>query len=99
MRAISFEQRVEYIEWMPDVPLVIAEVNPDHLDMIRVRKHAARVRARLSRIRICSTIHLVIVLKPLIERFGLRRVVVTTMQALQRRGLSRRPLRSTFSIT
>jgi aspartate-semialdehyde dehydrogenase len=71
-----------------DVPLVIAEVNPDHLDLIRVQQ-ARRKSAKRGAIVTnpnCSTIHLVLVLKPLIEQFGLRRVVVTTMQALSGAG-------------
>jgi aspartate-semialdehyde dehydrogenase len=34
----------------------------------------------------CSTIHLTLVLKPLVEQFGVRRVMVTTMQALSGAG-------------
>ena len=69
-----------------DVPLVIPEVNPDHLDMIRVQQPRRKSKGAIITNPNCSTIHLVIVLKPLMEQFGLQRVVVTTMQALSGAG-------------
>ena len=68
-----------------DVPLVISEVNPDHLDLV------ARQQARFGGGAIicngnCSTIHLALALKPLDDAFGLRRIIVTTMQALSGAG-------------
>lgn len=71
-----------------DVPLVISEVNPDHLDLIRVQQ-ARRKSAKRGAIVCnpnCSTIHLVLALKPLADQFGLKRVMVTTMQALSGAG-------------
>jgi len=65
-----------------DVPLVIPEANPDHLQLIRGqqarRKRAGAIVCNPN----CSTIHLTLALKPLADQFGLRRVIVTTMQAL-----------------
>ncbi|MFN6112998.1 MAG: aspartate-semialdehyde dehydrogenase [Bacteroidota bacterium] len=54
----------------PDVPLVVPEVNP--LDALNHRGVIANPN--------CSTIQLVVALKPLAEAFGLRRVVVSTYQ-------------------
>lgn len=71
-----------------DVPLVIPEVNPDHLELIRVQR-ARRKSAKRGAIVCnpnCSTIHLALALKPLADAFGLRRVIVTTMQALSGAG-------------
>lgn len=70
----------------PDVPLVIPEVNPDHLALIRVQRERRKSRGAIVCNPNCSTIHLTIALKPLADRFGLRRVVVTTMQALSGAG-------------
>jgi aspartate-semialdehyde dehydrogenase len=71
----------------PDVPLVIPEVNPDHLEII----HHQRRRRGFEKGFIvtnpnCSTIQLVLVLKPLADRFGLKQVMVTTMQAISGAG-------------
>jgi len=67
-----------------DVPLVIPEVNPDHLDLINVQR--ARRKGAIICNPNCSTIHITLALKPLDDAFGLKRVVVTTMQALSGAG-------------
>ncbi len=70
----------------PDVPLVIPEVNPDHLELIREQRKRRNSRGAIVCNPNCSTIHLTLALKPLADRFGLRRVIVTTMQALSGAG-------------
>ena len=67
-----------------DVPLVVPEVNPDHVEI--ARRQAFTGGAILTNPN-CSTIGLVLALKPLADAFGLRRVVVTTLQALSGAGL------------
>ncbi len=67
-----------------EVPLVIPEVNGDHLDLVPVQR-TKRKGAIICNPN-CSTIHLTLALKPLADAFGLRRVVVTTMQALSGAG-------------
>ena len=69
-----------------DVPLVIPEVNPDHLDLIRVQRARRQSSGAIVCNPNCSTIHLTLVLKPLADAFGLRRVMVTTMQAVSGAG-------------
>ncbi len=69
----------------PHVPLVIPEVNPDHLALVSVQREKGRGGAIVCNPN-CSTIHLTLALKPLADRFGLRRVIVTTMQALSGAG-------------
>ncbi len=61
----------------PDVPLVVPEVNPDALKRIR-RGIVANPN--------CSTIQLAVALKPLHDRFGVRRVVVATYQSVSGAG-------------
>lgn len=68
-----------------DVPLVIPEVNPGHLELVRAQKASGQGGAIVCNPN-CSTIHLTLALKPLADRFGLRRVIVTTMQALSGAG-------------
>jgi aspartate-semialdehyde dehydrogenase len=69
-----------------DVPLVIPEVNAAHLDLIARQRARRNWKGCIICNGNCSTIHLVLALKPLHDRFGLRRVVVTTMQALSGAG-------------
>jgi aspartate-semialdehyde dehydrogenase len=69
----------------PDVPLLVPEINADHL---KVLPHQQRTRGWKGQIVTnpnCSTIVLVMALAPL-KHFGIRRVMVTTMQALSGAG-------------
>jgi len=72
----------------PEVPVLIPEVNPDHLRLVRSQLH--RRRGFIIANSNCTTSGLVLALKPLLE-FGIRRVGVATYQAVSgagRRGLA-----------
>ena len=74
-----------------DVPLVIPEVNADHLALIPQQNWNGASKSGQKRGYIvtnpnCSAIGLVMALKPLAERFGLRSVFVSTMQAISGAG-------------
>ena len=73
-----------------DVPLVIPEVNADHLALTSHQNwNPPATSARRGYIVTnpnCSAIGLVLALKPLAERFGLRAVFVSTMQAVSGAG-------------
>jgi aspartate-semialdehyde dehydrogenase len=66
-----------------DVPLLIPEVNPDHLELIKTQKYGEGCIVTNPN---CSVIGLVIALKPLLENFGLESVNVVTMQAISGAG-------------
>ena len=68
-----------------DVPLIIPEINPDHVDLIKIQRKARGWKGFITTDPNCSTIQLVITLKPLMQ-FGLQNVIVTTMQALSGAG-------------
>ncbi|MCD6466060.1 aspartate-semialdehyde dehydrogenase [Candidatus Bathyarchaeota archaeon] len=68
-----------------DVPLLIPEVNPEHLELIPIQRKRRGWSGFISTDPNCSTIQMAITLKPLMK-FGLRRVIVTTMQALSGAG-------------
>jgi aspartate-semialdehyde dehydrogenase len=68
-----------------DVPLLIPEVNPDHAALIPIQKRLRGWKGFISTDPNCSTIQLAMTLKPLMK-FGLRQVVVSTMQALSGAG-------------
>lgn len=68
-----------------DVPLIIPEVNPDHLALIaRQRRERGWPGAVVTNPN-CSTITLALALAPL-RGFGVRRVVVSTLQAVSGAG-------------
>ncbi len=71
-----------------DIPIVVAEVNPDHLELAQRQqeRHGGFIVAGPN----CSTSGLVLALRPLAARGGLCGVSVTTQQAVSgagRRGL------------
>ncbi len=67
----------------PDVPLLIPEVNPDHLSLIKNQPYG---RGCIVTNPNCSTVGLTIALKPLYDAFGVQAVQVVTMQALSGGG-------------
>jgi aspartate-semialdehyde dehydrogenase len=70
-----------------DVPLVIPEVNPDHLNAVRLQREKRGWRKGFIVTNPnCSTVGLVAALKPLLDAFGLKKVMVTTMQAISGAG-------------
>lgn len=68
-----------------DVPLIIPEVNPDHVGLVPLQKKNRGWKGFISTDPNCSTIQMVITLKPLMQ-FGLSQIMVTTMQALSGAG-------------
>jgi aspartate-semialdehyde dehydrogenase len=68
-----------------DVPLIIPEVNPDHLGIVNLQKKRRGWNGFISTDPNCSTIQLAMTLKPLMQ-FGLKKVIVSTMQSLSGAG-------------
>ncbi len=69
-----------------DVPLVITEVNPDHLDMIPVQQQRRGWDGFIVCNANCTTTHLVGALHPLHLAFGVEKVFVATLQAASGAG-------------
>jgi len=69
-----------------DVPLVIPEVNADHLPILENQTWRKESGGYLVTNPNCSAIGLVMVLKPLVERFGIDAIFVSTMQAVSGAG-------------
>ena len=61
-----------------DIPLVVPEVNPDTLKNYENKNIVANAN--------CSTIQLVLVLKPLHDQFKIKRVIVSTYQSVSGAG-------------
>lgn len=70
----------------PDVPLLIPEVNFEHLALAEVQKKKYASDGYIMCNGNCTTIHLVLALAPLHKRFGVKKVIVTSMQALSGAG-------------
>jgi aspartate-semialdehyde dehydrogenase len=70
-----------------DVPLLIPEVNGDHLAMVaHQRRRRGWDKGFIVTNPNCSTVGLTLALKPLYDAFGLKRVMVTTLQATSGAG-------------
>lgn len=67
----------------PRVPLVIPEVNPDHLGLLATQSWGPGSIVTNPN---CCVAGLALVLKPLADAFGLEEVMVTTLQALSGAG-------------
>jgi aspartate-semialdehyde dehydrogenase len=71
----------------PDVPLVVPEINPDHLEIIPTqKKNRGYDRGYIVTNPNCTTIGLVMALAPLQRAFGLEAVMMTSMQAISGAG-------------
>jgi aspartate-semialdehyde dehydrogenase len=70
----------------PNVPLVIPEVNADHLHLIEQQPSRRDSGGYMVTNPNCSAIGLVLALKPIAERFGVEQIFVTTLQAVSGAG-------------
>lgn len=70
----------------PNVPLVVPEVNADHLPLLETQATRASSGGYLITNPNCSAIGLVLALKPLADRFGIESLFVSTMQAISGAG-------------
>lgn len=69
-----------------DVPLLIPDVNPDHLALIRAQRQQRGWKGMIVTNPNCTTIGLVMSLAPLERAFGLEKVLMTSMQAVSGAG-------------
>jgi aspartate-semialdehyde dehydrogenase len=69
-----------------DVPLVIPEVNADHLGLIPIQRANLQSRGYIVTNSNCSTMFLAMALAPLHREFTVERVFVATMQAISGAG-------------
>ena len=70
----------------PNVPLVIPEVNPDHVSLIEKQCWRKQSGGYIVTNSNCSAMGLVLALAPLHRNFGIASVFVTTMQAVSGAG-------------
>ncbi|MBR1780381.1 MAG: aspartate-semialdehyde dehydrogenase [Oscillospiraceae bacterium] len=71
----------------PDVPMVVPEINPDHLEIIAAqRKRLGTKRGFIAVKSNCSLQSYVPALHPLREKFGVERALVCTYQAISGAG-------------
>lgn len=69
-----------------DVPLLIPEVNPGHLALLRAQQNARGWKGMIVTNPNCTTVGLVMSLAPLEAAFGVEKVLMTSMQAVSGAG-------------
>ena len=68
-----------------DVPLLVPEINPDHLKLVPLQQRARGWKGQIVTNPNCSTVVLTMGLAPL-KPFGIAKVIATTMQAISGAG-------------
>ncbi len=86
-RAIPVFSTASAFRYERDVPLLLPPVNGGHLGLVRTQR-ARGFRGYLAPIPNCTTTGLVVSLAPLVERFGVQGVVMTSLQAVSGAGRS-----------
>lgn len=71
-----------------DVPLLIPPVNADHVELVATQRKRRGTRGFIAPIPNCTTTGLAITLAPLKEAFGIRAVMMTSLQAVSGAGRS-----------
>jgi aspartate-semialdehyde dehydrogenase len=71
-----------------DVPVFIPGVNVDHAGLLDVQRKARNWRGFIATQPNCTTIGLAITLKPLFAEFGIKKVIMTSMQGVSGAGRS-----------
>jgi aspartate-semialdehyde dehydrogenase len=69
-----------------DVPLLIPEINADHLELIQDQKRRFSGSGFIVTNPNCSTVGLAIAIAPLHRAFGIRRLITATLQAISGAG-------------
>jgi len=70
----------------PDVPLLIPEVNPDHIGIIPFQQARRKWKGFIVTNPNCVAVPLAMALKPIHEKYGVGKVIVTSMQAVSGAG-------------
>ncbi len=71
----------------PDIPLINPEVNWDHLKLVEHQRKNRAWNGVIIKNPNCTTAILTLSLKPLLDAFGIKRVIVCTLQAVSGAGL------------
>ena len=70
-----------------DIPLLNPEVNADHVELVEVQRSKRGWSGFIVKVPNCTTAILTLPLKPLMDEYGVGKVIVSTMQSLSGAGL------------
>jgi aspartate-semialdehyde dehydrogenase len=72
-----------------DVPIIIPGINPEHTKLLEVQRQLRGWKGFIAPQPNCTTVGLAISLKPILQKYGLNSVIMTSMQAIS--GAGRNP--------
>src|SRR5919107_91776 len=72
----------------PDVPILIPGINDNHAELLNIQRKNRGWKGFIAPLPNCTTTGMAITLKPILDRFGIDRVFMTSMQALSGAGRS-----------
>ncbi|MCS6767283.1 MAG: aspartate-semialdehyde dehydrogenase [Candidatus Nitrosocaldus sp.] len=71
-----------------DVPILIPGINDDHAELLNVQRERRQWQGFIAPLPNCTTTGLAITLKPIMDAFGIERVIMTSLQAVSGAGRS-----------
>ena len=71
-----------------DVPILIPGINDEHAELLEIQKKNRNWKGWIAPLPNCTTTGLAITLKPLLEEYGAKKVLMTSMQAISGGGRS-----------
>lgn len=80
-----------------DVPILIPGINDDHAELLNVQRKNRGWKGFVAPLPNCTTTGLAITMKPLLDKFGAQRIIMTSMQSMS--GAGRSPGVSALDIT
>lgn len=71
-----------------DVPILVPGVNLEHTKLIDLQRSRRKWKGYITPLPNCTTTGMVMTLKPILDRFGIERVIMTSMQGISGAGRS-----------
>ncbi|HUB08030.1 MAG TPA: aspartate-semialdehyde dehydrogenase [Myxococcales bacterium] len=87
-REVPVVSTASAFRYEPDVPVLIPPVNPAHVGLLEVQRRQRGWKGYVTPNPNCTTTGLAITLKPLADAFGLKAVLMTSLQACSGAGRS-----------
>ncbi|MGI0086765.1 MAG: aspartate-semialdehyde dehydrogenase [Nitrosotalea sp.] len=81
----------------PDVPILIPGINDDHIALLDQQRKNRGWKGFVAPLPNCTTTGLAITMKPLLDKFGAQKIIMTSMQSMS--GAGRSPGVSALDIT
>jgi aspartate-semialdehyde dehydrogenase len=87
-RSVPVISTASAFRYAADVPILVPGVNFEHAALIEVQRRQRGWKGYILPLPNCTTMGLVITLKPLLDHFGIERVLMTSMQGISGAGRS-----------